>query len=90
MSFFLPDQTVRGAQSYEEACRRHAWKILPRYNVAVDLCDRRAEQEGRALVWNDDEGRSRIRAVQEAAVASGWPGPIPVRTLCPSWKSADR
>ena len=58
MSFFLPDQTVRGAHSYEEACARHAWKIPPRYNIGVEICERRVEHEGRALVWDDGEGHS--------------------------------
>jgi len=57
MPFSLADQTVRDARSYEDACRRHVWKISPDYNIAADICDRHADGAGRrALVWADEPG----------------------------------
>jgi acetyl-CoA synthetase len=57
MSHTLAEQTVRDARSYEDACRRHAWKIPRRYNIAWDVCDRHADGTGRrALLWVGSEG----------------------------------
>ena len=59
MACFLPDQTVREARSYEEACARHHWKIPAKYNIAVDICDRHADGSGRrALLWDAGGERS--------------------------------
>jgi acetyl-CoA synthetase len=52
MTYGLRDQTVRGAATYDEARARHAWRVPARYNIAWDVCDRRADGSGRrALVW---------------------------------------
>jgi acyl-coenzyme A synthetase/AMP-(fatty) acid ligase len=56
IEYSLADQTVRGAGSYEEACARHVWKIPPRYNIALDVCDRHAGAGRRALVREGPEG----------------------------------
>lgn len=49
---FLPDQTVRDARTWEEACARHVWRIPSRYNIARDVCDRHADGARRpALRW---------------------------------------
>ena len=59
MPLSLADQTVRDARSYEDACRRHVWRIPADYNIAVDICDRRADGTGRrALVWTGEPGRT--------------------------------
>ena len=53
MTHSLADQTVRGAATYEEACRRHAWRISNDYSIAWDVCDRHADGRGRpALFWD--------------------------------------
>src|SRR5574341_1015117 len=58
MTYTLPDQTVRDARSYEDACARHTWKISAHYNIAFDICDRHADGSGRrALVWEGDGRR---------------------------------
>lgn len=57
MRHTLAEQTVRDARSYEDARRRHVWKIPSRYNIAWDACDRHADGGGRpALLWRDDGG----------------------------------
>ncbi|MFQ5915691.1 MAG: acyl-CoA synthetase [Nitrospinota bacterium] len=59
MAYFLSDQTVRDAGSYEEARARHAWKIPEKYNIALDICDRYADGAGRcALLWDAGGGQS--------------------------------
>jgi acetyl-CoA synthetase len=59
MPLSLADQTVRDARSYEEACRRHVWRIPADYNIAVDICDRHADGTGRrALVWTGEPGET--------------------------------
>lgn len=55
MRHTLAEQTVRDATSYDDACRRHAWKIPRQYNMAWDICDRHADGTGRrALLWGGD------------------------------------
>ena len=59
MPLSLADQTVRDARSYEEACRRHVWRIPADYNIAVDICDRHADGTGRrALVGTGEPGET--------------------------------
>lgn len=58
MAFFLPDQTVRGARSYQEAREHHIWKIPALYNIGIDICDRHAAAAGRALIWDEGSGRA--------------------------------
>ena len=54
---YLPDQTVRDARSYEEACAHHVWRIPEQYNIAHDVCDRHATGAGRrALIWEGSDG----------------------------------
>jgi acetyl-CoA synthetase len=60
MRGFLPDQTVRGARTWEEACARHVWSVPRRYNIAEDACDRHADGSARpALRWVADNGTVR-------------------------------
>src|SRR3990167_3361193 len=59
MPFGLRDQTVRDARSYEDARRRHVWRIPADYNIAVDICDRHADGTGRrALVGTGEPGET--------------------------------
>lgn len=71
MACFLPDQTVREARSYEEACARHHWKIPAKYNIAVDICDRHADGSGRrALLWDAGGERSETFTFDDLKVLS--------------------
>ncbi|MFM0648051.1 acyl-CoA synthetase [Paraburkholderia bryophila] len=46
-------------QTYESLTASFAWRIPPRYNIGVDVCDKWADGSGRlALIYEDPEGRA--------------------------------
>ena len=46
------------ATTYEEVCQAFRWKVPAEYNIAVDICDKWAQQRYRlALVYENEAGR---------------------------------
>ncbi len=52
------DTVLPRGRTYEEVYRAFRWSIPPRYNIAVDVCDRHAARDpGRlALIYEDESG----------------------------------
>ncbi|MEI6470773.1 MAG: AMP-binding protein, partial [Betaproteobacteria bacterium] len=49
----LPD-----ANSYDDLCAKFHWSIPERFNIAIDVCDRHAEDTSRiAMIYEDELGR---------------------------------
>src|SRR5205085_3823429 len=44
--------------SYEEACATHEWRVLDRYNIAADVCDKHPSDKP-AMVFCDFRGTER-------------------------------
>ena len=49
----------KNAASYDDLVRRFAWRIPPRFNIGVDVCDRHAAATptAPALIFEDENGR---------------------------------
>lgn len=58
-------------QTYESLTASFAWRIPPRYNIGVDVCDKWADGSGRlALIYEDPEGRATHYTFDELKVLS--------------------
>jgi acetyl-CoA synthetase len=46
------------AESYEQACAEHEWRVPVRYNIAADVCDKHPRDK-QAMVWERYDGATR-------------------------------
>ncbi len=54
----MADTVLPAGTSYEDVYARFRWSIPPRYNIAVDVCDRHARDRARlAMIYEDPAGR---------------------------------
>jgi acetyl-CoA synthetase len=59
-----------GLGSYDEMCARHRWEVPPRYNIAVDVCDKHPRDK-LAMIWEDWRGSEREVTFGELQDLSG-------------------
>jgi acetyl-CoA synthetase len=46
------------AESYQQACAEHEWRVPERYNIAADVCDRHPRAKP-AMIWERYDGATR-------------------------------
>jgi acetyl-CoA synthetase len=56
--------------SYDEMCARHRWEVPPRYNIALDVCDKHPRDK-LAMIWEDWRGTEREVTFGELQDLSG-------------------